>query len=572
LAWDLCRDAANAHDPDFQSFFTPFCSQELVLTAPRLAILSYLLIAIVLIGRGASLTGGTFGAGADPLQFVWCLKWLPWAIAHRQPLLHTGLMWQPLGVPLLWVSSVPLLCFVALPFTWAFGPVAVYNVLVLLAPVLSAGAAYGLCWFICRRHLAAWAGGYVFGFSSYEMAADYATPNLSYAFLLPCLVLVALRRIGAQAGRGPTVAWAVLIMVAQFLISLELCATMAVFGVVAWVLALAMFAGRRAALLGLATDFGAAALVAALLLSPLLAALWRDRAYVNLPAIWPYYFVADPANFVVPTRLTLLGGQLAAPLTAKFPGILQEQGSYLGVPLLAVCLAFAVVRRDAPARYLLVLFGGFIMASLGPGLWVAGHFTGVRLPWSLALHLPLIAQALPVRFALYVSLIASLMLAVFLASRGRSPWRLGAGCLACLALTPAPHVWSALPVSPFFAPGHVEAALGPNPRLLVLPFGPNGPSTYWQAENGFGFSETGGYFGFPPRAMQHYPAVGELFGHYQGKTFGPDLAAFCAGTGTRYVVAGPGTTAAVLAALGQLGWPHRQDRDVTIFTVPPAHG
>jgi hypothetical protein len=137
-----------------------------------------------------------------------------------------------------------------------------------------------------------------------------------------------------------------------------------------------------------------------------------------------------------------------------------------------------------------------------------------------------------------------------------------------MSLLPWPHPWFAVPRTAFFEPGRVQEALGPSPRLLVLPFAINGPSSAWQAESRFSYLQTGGYLGFPPAPMQHYHAVLELFGNFQDVEFLNDLKVFCAGTRTQYVVAGPGTSVALYTALARLNWRRWQVDDVTIYAVP----
>ena len=267
-------------------------------------------ISIVFINHGASITQGVFGSGSDPFQFVWFLAWYPWAIAHHQSLLYTHLMWQPLGVPLLWVSSVPLLCLTLIPATLLAGPVAVYNVMILVAPVLSAAAAYFLCLRVSRNRVAALFGGYVFGFSSYEMAMDLATPNLSYTFLLPCLVVLALRRLSGEIGRRAAVGLAALMMVLEFFISIELFATFVFFGACAWLLAYRMLSAQRSALRLLLSDAALAGMLTLVLLSPFLAEMFRRFYYAKIPKLWPYYFCCRSIEFYRADETDLAGGGL----------------------------------------------------------------------------------------------------------------------------------------------------------------------------------------------------------------------------------------------------------------------
>jgi hypothetical protein len=293
---------------------------------------------------------------------------------------------------------------------------------------------------------------------------------------------------------------------------------------------------------------------------------------VNHPAVWPYFFTTDLANIVIPTKLTALGGSAFADISKHFAGGAQEQGGYIGLPLLAIAWAYA---REAPRtglrRLLLVCLGVFVALSFGPGLWIGGHYTAIALPWALFVYLPLLGAALPARFAIFSALVLAIIATLWLA--GAPAGRAGKGryvlaILACVALLTRPHPWFAVPRADFFQPGRVQAALGPHPRLLLLPFSINGPSSAWQQESRFSFSQTGGYLGFPPAAMQHYKAVQELFGNSWGGDFPADFTAFCAGTATQFVVAGPGTPAGLLAVLARLNWQRRQIDDVTVFTVP----
>ncbi len=532
------------------------------------AILLYAAVAVFVLGDGADLRRDLLGNGGDPQIFVWSLAWWPWAVRHGLDPLYTHLVWQPLGVPLLWVTSVPLLALLAAPLTLLGGPALAYNVLVLAAPVLAALAAFGLCRYVAGGFWPALLGGYLYGFSAYETAADLATLNLSFTCLLPCLVLLALARLDGRIGRGGAVALASLLMVLQFLISIEIFATAVLCGGIAWLLALRLLPARRPALLGLLVEALWAGLVVLAVLSPLLLAMLRQAHYVLLPPAWPWIFTADLLNFFVPTRLTLLGGQLGLPVSHRFAGDLQEQDAYLGLPLLLIFLRFGMARwRERGAALLLVLLAVFLLLSMGPLLWVDGLQTKILLPWALLLHLPLLGAALPARFAVYGSLVGALIAALWAAGgRGWGPPVLG--LLACLALLPAPHPRVRLPHPAFFQPGRVQAVLGPRPRLLVLPFGTRGASTLWQVQSDFGYAQSGGYLGYPPRAMQHYKVVEQLFDDFQLPSFGADLTAFAQGTGTQYVVAGPGVSPGLAAALAALHWPQRRVDDVTVLTVP----
>jgi hypothetical protein len=546
------------------------------------ALAVYAALALAIIGHGVSLTQNILGIGADPFAFIWFLGWWPWAIAHHLNPLFTNLVWQPSGVQLTWVTSVPLLAILGMPFTLLYGPVVTFNVLILCGPVLAAWVAYRLCLKLTGVPEASLVGGYLFGFSSYEMGQDLAALNLNFTMFVPALMLIILLRLDNEISRTKTVFLAATVLVCQFLNCIEIFALICVFGGIAWLLAFGYLPMRRPDLRRLFVDGLFTAPLVVVAVSPFLLAMFSHAGFVHLPAEWPYYFTADLLNIVVPTRLDAIGGSWFTGISGNFKGGISEEDAYLGLPLLLIIVLFARDNKNLPAaRFPLALFLVLVIASFGPQLWIDGKFSRIMLPWRIAMNVPLISSALPCRFALFSSLVAAIIAALWIAQAppGRSRrLRFDAGLLACFVLLPAKHQVIKPPHSAFFQPGRVEAVLGPDPRLLILPFAISGPSSFWQQESGYSFAQTGGYLGFPPASMQHYAAVGQLFGNYQGPGFVNDFKVFCSATQTQYVVAGPGTSAAMLAALVQLNWPVQKIDDVTIFTVPgtgmdgPAHG
>jgi hypothetical protein len=542
------------------------------------AFAGYALLALVFIDHGRSLTREIQGQGADPFIFVWCLAWWPWAISHHLDPLYTGLIWQPLGVYMGWLTSVPLLALAGWPLT-LISPVFTYNFFILLGPILAAFMAYLLCLHITRQPHAALIGGFLFGYSSYEMGQDVTTLNLSFTFCVPALMLLILLRLDDRLNRARLIALGALALICQFLICIEIFAMIFIFGGIAWALALVYLRERRAVLRRLVMDALLTAPWVLIALSPLLVSMARHADMVSLPAIWPYYFGTDLLNFFIPARTNLFGGGWISYISRSFNGGPQEQGGYIGLPLLVIILMFAREQATRPAaRLLVVMFLLLALLSMGPRLWIAGHYTGVPLPWTLFLHLPLLWGALPIRFALFVSLTSAMIAALWIAAGkpaagaanpdSQRRLRLALGGLACFALLPALHPWMPIPASRFFQPGRLQAVLGTNARVLVLPFAVQGPSAFWQAENHFGYRQTGGYLGFPPKPMEAYPAAKELFGAFENPGFRTDLAAFCQATHTQFIVMGAGTSAKLQSEVAQLHWPAQKIDDVTVFAVP----
>jgi hypothetical protein len=534
------------------------------------ALLVYVLLSALFIWHGASLTHELSGIGSDPFDSTWFLAWWPYALTHHIDPFFTRLIWYPIGVSLLWVTSVPLLSLLGWPVTAAFGPVVTYNLLIVTAPVLSAWSAYFLCRHVARDFTAALIGGFLFGFSTYETSQSIGALNLTIIFCVPLLLLVVLKRLDDELSRPAVVALAASLLLAQFLICIEVFATVFVFGGIAWILALLYLPDRRPALLRLFADALWATPFVALPLAPLLVSMARHYALINHPAAWPYVFTVDPFSLVIPSGLNIFGAPFA-PVAKHFASVPQEQDAYLGLPLILVLALFARAEgRQGRGRFLVACLLVCVILSFGPRLWVYGHFTAVVLPWALLMHLPLLGSALTGRFALFTSLAAALIVAIWLARPARHGWHLVLALLACAVLLPMPHPWRVVPFTSFFAPGRVEAVLGQNPRLLLLPYSRHGASSLWQSQNEFGFTQVGGYLGFPPAAAQSRKAVMELFSGQYDPGFTSDFAAYAQQAGAQYIVAGPGTDAKLMGHLVALDWPSRQVDGITIFTVPTA--
>jgi hypothetical protein len=538
------------------------------------ALAVYTVCSLLFIDHGVSITANILGFYSDPYLYIWFLEWWPWSIMHHLNPFYTNLVWQPGGLNLAWTTTIPLLAFVTLPATLLCGPVLSYNLLVLAAPILAALAAYCLCLWLTQSPAASLFGGYVFGFSTYEMTETLDHLNLSFTVLVPLILFIFLRRLKGEMPRRRAVALLGLSLAGQFLVSIEIFATVIFFSTLAWAIALICLPAQRKLLLPASLEALAAIAFSSVLVSPILFQMFIKPDHLDLPAAWPFRFSNDFLSFFVPTFSTAAGGMFALPITSHFSSYIDEEGAYLGLPFIVIAGLFARrYWRSAFGKFLLLTALCILIASLGPQLWVGGIFTRIVMPWYGFLQLPLISAAEPDRFIMYVWLILAVITAIWLAGlRGEAGER-AAYLLAiagCLFIAPVAHPVQPVPLSRFFAPGRVQQVLGPNPKLLILPFGFRGDSTFWQEENHYGFAQTGGYLGVAKAAGMDGKAVRELSELEAGPELIPLLRAFCAATGTGFIIAGPGTSSHMMAMLKSLSWPSRQVDDVTIFTVRPA--
>ena len=450
----------------------------------------------------------------DPRFFIWAMAWWPHAILHGLNPMWTRAVWAPAGYNLAWATGAPGPSLVLAPVTMTAGPIASYNTLALLAAPSAATTAYLLCRHITGRWWPSLVGGWVFGFSTYEVAHVGLQVNLELIFLVPIAVhLVLLRLQGAIAPR-PFVAALTLVLVSQFLTSTEVFASMVVFGAIALIIAL-LAAGpdQRPHLVATAMSIALSFGLAALLAGPY---LYYVFAY-GIPHRTP--IGADLLSFLIPTSMTRLHLTAFDGLVRRFPGSLQENTAYVGPALIAVLILFAVARRRTVAgKVLLGSLAAVTVATLGETLFVAGRRI-LPLPWRAVGALPLLNNAFPRRFAMYVFLALSLMLAMWLSEIRwkRSGWALA--LLVPMLLFPAPSLLAQhgrVVVPRFFEAGIYRRYIRPGDTILIaLPRArddlfPQSQSMVMQAQSGFTFRMVVAYTGPRPREYAGSPILQAL--------------------------------------------------------------
>jgi hypothetical protein len=500
------------------------------------------------------------GIGGDSQIFVWSFAWWPHAISSGSDPLTTHEVWAPVGTNLAWVTSVPGAALLAWPLTALYGPVASYDAVIVAAPALAALGAYLLARELCGRFWPALAGGWVFGFSSYLLGQSLGHLHVALVFPIPLIALVVLRHLrGTLSDRRLVVELGLL---AALLISFS--TELALTTLIAGVLALAV--GRYAlgpelslAIRRLVRPLAIAAGVALVLVSPLVVAAIAGFQTGRINS--PFSFSADLGNLIVPTKLTLAGGDLFAPLSRHFRGNLAEDGAYLGLPLILLCLFEARetwARRASRIAPLCVALA--VLCALGPVLRIAG-LPVAPLPWLPLAFLPGFDNILPVRLIAFATLAAGLCVASYLARRA-TPARVALVVLALAA--PFPALAAGIWRSPASLPAGIHRAeiaqiLSPGEVALVLPFGGLGNGMLWQAESDFRFRQAGGYLRpDPPARYAHDPAVAAL--RIGQMPTAADFRAFLTRSGTQAIILDPAYLPLFAATLDPLGiTPERVD-------------
>ena len=450
----------------------------------------------------------------DPQFYIWAIRWWPYAITHGLNPLCSTEIGAPGGFNLAWTTTTPTVGLVMWPVTAAVGPIAAFNLTLLLAPPAAAWATFVLARRVTGRFWPALFAGPVFGFNVYEMDHEVSgQPNLTVTLLLPLVAYIAvLWWQGALKRRGFLI-WMTLALAAEFYTFVEAFAELTMLAVIALIVGyLVVERASRPKVARLAVLTAIAYVGSAVLASPYLYYALKNSsgaARGQLPQ-----FSTDFSSLIVPRKDRLLGMHWLLPTA----GHDLNSSSYLGIPLLLLLLGLAVFTwRNRLVRLLIPLFVISVFLAAGPNLIVDGKKI-TPLPWGFIWSLPILKSAEPMRFIDLAYLVASVGLAVWLAQLAKSRLvraaRWGLGMLALAAIfanlptfaevvnspTPRPADWvEAIPTKQlpnqlptFFTDGTYKEYIKPGETVLVLSHRGNAGMEF-QAYTGFYFKIAGGF-------------------------------------------------------------------------------
>jgi len=463
------------------------------------------------------------GGTGDPVQFIWFLRWVPWALLHGHTSLLSTQIVYPDGVNFMWQPGLTLPAALMTPITLAAGPVVSYNLLTTAAPALAGLTGY---FFLCRfvRHrFPALIGGLAYGFSPFLIAhnsAGHLFLSLGAA-LVPWTALLLheawIRQRWSVVGTGIALG---VIETATLLTAEEILAVSALTAVIAAIILAAFDYRRVLAALPRAGWTMAVALLTFVVLSgyPLYVQFYGPRRLSTKGIHAPDYYVTDFYELFLPRHE--LGAGLANGATSGFTGNLDESNGYWGIPLVIIVVIILVRRwhrRSVRATGIIALI--ITLLSLGPHLHTGGAIHhNIPLPWALVAKLPFFADALPSRIMLIADLFLALLVAMFVDEVRLDGWRRWTTypatlVVACFALswTPITAPYSSLPQPDFFTSGASQLRFGE--VMLVVPF--QSASFYnsamlWQAISGMDWRMPDGYV-LTPRP-EDLPGAGPTYG------------------------------------------------------------
>lgn len=453
------------------------------------------------------------GDSHDPKFIIWALALTSHSLAtfQRHPL-FTDFMLYPTGLNLMWNISLIFPGVVLWPVTALLGPVVSYN-----AAMTGALAASGWCAYLVVRRYASnefvsALAGMLYGFSPFMILHSLGHLHMIIA-VFPPLVWLLLDELLVRRRWPPIVVGLLLgaAGAAQLLTSTELLATTVLVAAFGLVLLAVLHPRQVGAVTRRALVAGAVALVTFAVLGayPLKNLLFgpaRPSGTINTPDV----YVADLVNFVVPVGYRILSALWSWPITVHYTGTGVENGGvYLGLSGLVVFVTALVVGwRWGVVRFAGLLTAGVVVLSMGAWLHVNGRVTRVPLPWTVIRHVPLMANIIPVRLAVFMWLglvvVVGVVASRFLA-RGRRA-TIGVAIAAVFLIVPifpTPPMLSTPASAPaFFTSGGEVSRIPQGSVALIVPFSDQDSLTamYWQAVSNFRFRmpEGTGYHSGPP--------------------------------------------------------------------------
>ena len=280
-----------------------------------------------------------------------------------------------------------------------------------------------------------------------------------------------------------------LLIAIQFMLSIEILATISIFGTIAlllgWSYGSAETRERIPALLRTVAQSYVCALI---VVSPFFYYLF-GFGFSHKPIFPPAFYSADLLNFLIPTQVNELGRfAIFQSISGRFfNGWLAEAGSWLSLPLTLIAAGYTVSRWRTPqGKFLFYCLIITIVLSLGPFLHVASRRFPIALPWLPFVQLPVINNALPVRFSMYTSLLLALVASLWLADGHiRATVRLGfaAAIVAFNLPNLSSSFWKTTIHTPaFFRDGLYRHYLKKGQTLVILPYAEKGEAMLWQAQ------------------------------------------------------------------------------------------
>jgi len=462
-------------------------------------IVSYLLFAFSI---GFNLTKGYIGVYRhDQIQYIWTIYWWPYAISHHINPFITTYIWHPYGTELSIVpTAIPGASLIALPITLLFGPVASFNLLIIIGSALSAFFTFLIIHYLTQSFKAGVIAGLLFGFSTYQFV-QVVHLHTELTFLIPLIGYLFVLFWEKKIHRIAFILLVGACLALQYLFAIEVFVTLTLFIGISCIIFMLVCPEHVKKLLHFSLYLSGAYAFCIIMLSPFIYTAFINGIPTN-PFNSEVFFSIDPLNFIIPTQATYIGANAFAQLSSTFFGSIFENSGYLGIPALGIISIYAVKNwHEKKTRVLFLTLLCFMILSLGPKLHIAGYTT-ITLPEYYLSKLPVINQLLPDRLTVYVFFVASLLIGLWAGKNltGRIDLTLYFKYLliAFTLILIFPNVRGGtahtdIHIPYFFTSGIYKQYIQKGDNVLFLPYAGNGDSMLYQEYTNMYFNLAEGY-------------------------------------------------------------------------------
>ena len=493
-------------------------------------ILSYLLFAFSI---GFNLTTSYLGKSShDQIQFIWTLYWWPYAVSHHINPFFSTFIWHPYGTDLsIAPASVPGASLIALPITLIFGPVASYNILIIVGSALSAFFTFLITNYLTKSLKAGVIAGLLFGFSTYQFV-QVIHLHIELTFLIPLIGYLFLLFWEKKIHSLAFILLVGLCLTLQYLFAIEVFVTLTLFMGISFIIFILIYPENFKKLINFSLHLLGSYTLCIMMISPFIYTAFKNGIPTK-PFNPTVLFSIDPLNFIIPTKSTYIGANAFAQLSSTFLGSIFENSGYLGIPALAIIFIYAVKYwHEKMTRVLFFTLLCFMVLSLQPKLHIAGYFT-LTLPEYYLNKLPVINQLLPERLTVYVFFVASLLIGLW-AGKNLTSLRTGKKepllyfkymLIVCTLILIFPNVrggtaYTDTHIPYFFTSGIYKNYIKRGDNVLFLPYASDGDSMLYQEYTNMYFNLAEGYvstWALTPKEFLQNPITTKLLYKYQTK-------------------------------------------------------
>ena len=462
------------------------------------------------------------GGGIDPAQYIWSFEWVKYSVLRLKNPLISPFMWTPYGYNLTGSTFVLGAALLFIPVTLIIGPVASYNIAMILLPALAAFSMFILIKHIVKRIMPSIVSGYIFGFSTYMVNQMSSHMHLVLVFLIPLFIYLSILKIENNISPKKFVILFAAMLIFQFMFSMEIFATFTLFGFISFLLFYFINPQNlKNKIFKVLKYIGVSYLLALIILSPYLYYYFIQGRF-DVVNFAPADFSSNLLNFFIPSRYNLIGGKFFNFISKTFDthGWIFDQDAYIGLPLIFLTAFYFYKEFHKPLvkalAYLLLIVAVF---SMGPTLHIY-KYSVMPMPYKPFVVLPLIRHALPARFMLYGFVILAIIVSFFLKNDFNSKFKINAGLKYLVVLFGIAFLipsfsykgrYTKPNVPVFFKHANYEKIIKKGKNVLIIPYGYNGLTDYYQAIDGLYYKTASGYLGATPSYVSGYAIVHTLY-------------------------------------------------------------